>query len=200
MTLFKAAPNIVFSHGGSTKKKNILDFRRIIRKKRIMLLVRDPRDVLVSLFHDYANRYNGYKGTSSEFTREDFALDRIIDFMNLWAEEIGNRKRKILLVRYEDMKKNTKKEFIRILNFLNIQTNKKVIDKAVNFSSFKNMRRMELEGLIKDPRLKPTNIKDVNSYKTRKGEVGNYKEELSKEDINYINKRIKEKLNPLFGY
>src|SRR3989338_3829998 len=52
MTLFKSLPNVMFSQAGTTQTNNQLDFRKLYRKKKIVLMIRDPRAVLVSLYHE----------------------------------------------------------------------------------------------------------------------------------------------------
>lgn len=201
MTLFKPAPNVFFSHGGSSVSNKKLDFRRILKRKKIIFLVRDPRDVIVSLFHDWTKRNIHYEGNISDFIRNSsFGVNKIIDFMNNWIAEGDKRKEDFLLVKYEDMQENSHKELTKILDFLNIKVNDQILNEAIRYSSFENMRKMELTGKFKDRRMRPENINDPNSYKTRKGKVGGYKEELSKEDITYLNRKVKENLNQLFRY
>lgn len=198
MTLFKSAPNVFFSHGGSTAN---LDFRKLLKRKKIILLVRDPRDAIVSLFHNHTKRTVLYKEGISEFIRKpDGEFKKMIVFMNNWAEEVKNRKQGLLLIKYEDMQKDIYKELKKVLNFLNINVDDTIIDEAVRYGSFENMRKMETSGAFKDARMRPRNIDDENSYKTRKGRVGSYKEELNEEDISYLNTEIKTKLDPIFGY
>lgn len=213
LTLFKPAPNVWFTHAGCTinqrqRQKSLaindkaLDFIKMLKRKKIILLVRDPRDEIVSLFHDHTKRNFCYeKGDTSKFLRDpDWGLRRPIDFMNLWAEEMDKRKEDFLLVRYEDLKNDAHKELKRILDFVKIKVDNYIINEAVKYGSFENMRKMEMARKYKDHRMLPKNINDPNSYRTRKGKVGSHKEELNEKDIEYMNKEIKEKLNPIFGY
>lgn len=201
MTLFKPIPTVLFTHAGSTSNEDSLDYVKMLKKKRIVLLVRDPRDEIVSLYHDHTKRNLWYKSNVSDFVRDpDWGLKKVIKFMNLWAEEMDKRKDDFSLLRYEDMKKETPKELKKFLAFLKIEVDDSIIDEAIKYGSFENMRKMELAKEFKDPRMLPHNVNDLNSYRTRKGKVGSHKEELNKEDIEYINKEIKEKLNPVFGY
>ena len=59
---------------------------------------------------------------------------------------------------------------------------------------------MEMAKEIKDYRMLPGDITDPNSFRTRKGKVGGYKEELNHDDMIYINKELNDKLNPFFDY
>lgn len=211
MTLFRSAPNVFFTHAGCTTvlkpggrhffNKQIFEFIKMYKSKKIILLVRDPRDLIVSLYHDHSKRRVCYQGSISDFVRNrGLGLEKPISFMNAWADEMGKRKDDFLIVRYEDLKRNANKELRKIFDFLKISISNEIISKAVKFSSFENMRRMELEKSYKDHRMLPVDTKDVDSYRARKGKVGGYKEELCKEDIDYIGNYMFKRLNPVFGY
>lgn len=194
MTLGKKFPNIVFSHAGGNQKSNKLNFAKLLRRKKIIFLVRDPRDVVVSLYHEYTKRRKIYSGGISEFIRDrNYGLEKVIHFMNYWSAEIYGRENYFLLVRFEDMKKDTIKEMKRIVDFLGVDVRDEVISAAVEYGSLENMKKLEQENAFKDKRMKAGG-KDPNSFKVRKGKVGGFKEELSKKDIKYVN-NLMEKLS-----
>ena len=63
---------------------------------------------------------------------------------------------------------------------------------SISLSSFKNLKRLESENYFKSPRLAPKDSYDNESYKVRNGQVGGYREYLSAEDIQYIDKLVGE--------
>ena len=72
---------------------------------RIVYLSRDPRDVMVSLYHQVTGRFKdffNYEGTISEFIRDDyFGARNLRAFQDMWrslAEEIP-----VLLITYESV-------------------------------------------------------------------------------------------------
>ena len=84
--------------------------------KRIVLLVRDPRDVAVSQFFQWQFRMrpnkkfiNDYPPHGADIDTWDFVLDkeagvpRIVDYFNGWARAIPELQ-DVLVVRYEDMR------------------------------------------------------------------------------------------------
>lgn len=202
ITLFKPLPNILFSHAGCTKKHNKLSFQRIFRRKKIILLTRDPRAVIVSLFHDHTKRNFWYEGNNlSDFIRSVWGLSKIINFMNSWAEEVKRRnKEDCLILTYENFYTKAAEELKRFLNFLELKHTDEIIAEAVQYGSVDSMRKMELNNAFKDQRMAPGDKKDQQSYRTRKCKLGSFKEELSKEDLSYIDQELKAKLDPLFGY
>ncbi len=200
LTFLKGDPNVFFTHAGGTRNKNPINFANLLKRKKIIFLIRNPRDVVVSLYHDLTKRNFLFKGSMSEFIKSEWGIDKIISFMNYWGKEMRKRKDDFLILRFEDMKEDTGRELKRVLNFLGLPYDNATIKEIVKFGSFENMRKIEKEGKVNDWRLKPVNIKDENSFKTRKGKVGSYKEELKKEDIDFLNKKIKENLLEDFNY
>lgn len=201
MTLFKSLPNVMFSQAGTTQTNNKLDFRKIYRKKKVVLMIRDPRAVLVSLYHDYNSRKVWKDGkTMSEFIHDpNWGLHQVITFMNLWAGEL-KRRDDILVLKYEDLYLDTMKEMKRFLEYLPLPADDAVIESAIIFGSPKNMRKMEQEKTFNDARMLPANANDPNSYTARKCKLGSFREELDSADLDYITKEMKLKLDPVFGY
>jgi len=203
MTLFKkGAPNILISHGGSIKDNNKINFQKIFKNKKIIFLVRDPRDIVVSLYHGSRTRDKTYDGGNiSTFIRDgNSGFSKIINFMNAWANDLQNRNRdNYIIIKYENLKKDAARELRRIFNFMELDIEDHYLHEAVNYGSFDNMRKLEVQQEIKDYRMLPGNLNDPNSFRTRKGKIGSHKEELSMEDIGYINQEML-KLNPFFGY
>ena len=202
MTWFRPIPNILISHAGSTKDNNKLDFIKLFQKKKIIFLVRDPRDIVVSLFHGSRTRDKVYSGNNvSEFIRDkNSGFPKIINFLNTWADHLGKRKKgSYIIVQYEDMKKDAAKQLGRIFEFMNIDMPTAIIQDVVGYGSFQNMRKLEMSGKIKDYRMLPGDKKDPTSFRTRKGKIGGYKDELSKKDIAYLNSYMK-KLDARYGY
>ena len=102
----------------------------------------------------------------------------------------------VLILTYEDLKKDAFKEVSRLLDFMEIRINPHNLRQAIEFSSFSNMQNMEKAGQFADPRLIPGDKDNVNSFKVRKGKVGNYKEELNEADVEHVNQNIAKNLCP----
>jgi hypothetical protein len=178
------------------------EINRNFRNKKIIFLVRDPRDVAVSYYFEWMKRRNvGETMEMSEFIRKDFTLPRIVEFMNGWAAEMEKRKEDFLLVRYEDLHKDAKIELKRMVDFLGIKISDENIAYAVEQSRFQKMRQMEEKKAFGDDhRMIAVNPDDKESYKMRKGKAGGYKEYLNLEDIDYINSFLSEMMDKKLGY
>ena len=197
-------PRIRISHDGSPHWKTPREVSRSkpeYRGKKIVLLVRDPRDVVVSMYFERSRRERAYSGSLGEFLHEaKGSLDTIIRYYNVWNES-RDVPRGFCLVRYEDLHADTGKELRRIFDFLEIpDISDAHIREAVEFGSFENMRSMESSDTLKSGRLRPRDSSDVESFKTRRGVVGGYVDYLDADQIAWMEDRIRTGLHPSFGY
>lgn len=183
------------------------------RGKKVIFLARDPRDVIVSSYFEMKNRgqlfgQNPYEkhrptfeGSLPEFIQQPRGgFDTLLTYYNIWAQN-RHLPQDFLLVRYEDMKANPGAELRRVLDFLGLQAiSQATIDEAVDYASFENMRKMEIEGRFESGMLRPANQADQESYKTRKGRTQGFVDHLSPADILALNRKMNDKLDPYFGY
>jgi hypothetical protein len=198
------APHIRFSHDDNPHWKTPRGLARSKERyagKKVVLLVRDPRDVVVSMYFERSRRERAYAGSLSQFLRErKGSLATIIEYYNIWAAERG-RPAAFCLARYEDLKADAAGELRRLLRFAGVEglTDAHVED-AVTFASFENMRAMETAGAAGTGRLRPGDPGDAESFKTRKGKVGGHVDYLSPEETAWVDRKVREELDPFYGY
>ncbi|WP_185819952.1 sulfotransferase domain-containing protein [Salibacterium salarium] len=200
----ESIPSIEVSHDNNPQykqKDELVKDKSKYKDKKVIFLVRDPRDVLVSLyFHrKKRDRRKKYNGTLSEFVYQPVGgIDSIIEFYNIWAKN-KSVPEAFLLIKYEELRENTYREIEKVLSFLRLDNvKKKTIKKAIEYCSFKNMRKLEKNNEFSSI-LKPMDPEDIESYKTRRGVVGGYKSYLNREEINYLNRKMK-KLSDFYNY
>lgn len=165
--------------------------------KSVVLLVRDPRDAVISYYFEASKRRRRFDGTPGEFLRNPVGgLDTILTYYNVWAE---NRTvpRRFCLVRYEDLHSQPVEQLERVMQAIGHVPPRGSLERAVEYSRFENMRKLEAKGFARRA-LDRRDPKDAESNKARKGRVGGYREYLSPEDIDYLNARIAEKLSPFY--
>jgi hypothetical protein len=181
--------------------------------KRIVLLVRDPRDVAVSQFFQWKFRMrpnkkfiNDYPPHGADIDVWDFVQDvdagvpRIVDYFNGWARaipELGD----MLVVRYEDMRSDPAGVLRRVFDFTGTAISDQQIDEAVQFAAYENMKKMERERHFKGSgaRVKPGDRDNPQSFKVRKAKVGGYRDYFTDEQCEQLD-RIVATLDPMFGY
>jgi len=121
------------------------------RYRKIIYIVRDPRDVLISYYEFQLKR----RVITEECSLEQF-LPRFLesavepkigswrDHVVSWAATRGGHK-DFLLLRYEEMLSNTQQEATKIASFLGLDSNSERIARAVELSSADRMRKLEKE-------------------------------------------------------
>ena len=165
-----------------------LDGTRIkYRDTKIILLIRDPRDIIVSMYHQVTKRSkNPMKFRSiSHFIRHPiFGMKRVIRFHDIWRKNSAIVK-DMMVVTYDDLLENGPSTLSSIMNFSQItNTDESVIRKVYENSRADKMRRKEKANKIKGMKGFGNG---QNSLKVRKAKSGSFKEELSSSDINYCN-------------
>lgn len=172
------------------------------RPTKVIFLVRDPRDVMVSCFFQATKRINVYDGNISDFLRHEcYGAKKLVAFSTIWwdARDVPAE---FLLVRYEDLSTDTVATLHKTLAFLGVpNAGDRLIREAVDFARFDNMRKMEERGHMKRQSVTPGNHKDTESFKARRGKVGGYMDYLSPSDCDYVNSVIKTAACPMLdGY
>ncbi len=111
------------------------------RQARSILVVRDPRDAMVSHYHYVRNDLAvGYAGSFEEFVRSwRFGLDSWFRHYASWRGRCG------LLLRYEDLRRDTPGQFGRLLGFLGARVPAGVVEEAIRRSDIGSIRRIEEE-------------------------------------------------------
>ncbi|MCI0645008.1 MAG: sulfotransferase domain-containing protein [Chloroflexi bacterium] len=171
------------------------------KDKKVIFLVRDPRDVIPSAYFHKSKRKLTYNCSLSEFLYEPVgSLNSLLAYYKIWYEN-RHVPQAFLLVRYEDLHTHAHQELRRVIDFIGIQgVDDDAIATAVAFASFDNMRQMERSGLFNSGVMRPKDKEDEESYKTRKGKVGGFVDYFDESEVAFVNQRIREDLPDLFGY
>lgn len=117
------------------------------RYKKLVYLVRDPRDVAASMFE--FRRKSGF--VDDAYPIEKYVAERFIkgDLDVSWAEHVGSwlgARRKhpgFLLVRYEDLQRDVSAQTLRIAKFLGVEATADRVALAVERSGADRMRKLE---------------------------------------------------------
>jgi hypothetical protein len=120
------------------------------RYKKIIYIVRDPRDVMLSYYY-FQRKYSQIE--------DNCPLERYVDnFVNgtlgsdewgTWFENVSSwvmtryKNPSFLLLRYEDMIQDTLRELMRIADFLNLDSTPSRLNKVIALSSADRLRELE---------------------------------------------------------
>ncbi|MGW8369211.1 MAG: sulfotransferase domain-containing protein [Gammaproteobacteria bacterium] len=202
-------PRIAFAHDHSSchqehrfSAADLPGDKRFYRGSKVVLLVRDPRDVLVSYYMHCTQRDPIFAGTISEFARDEmFGIAKIVRFLNIWAVNQATP-RDFLLLRYEEMKENPVAQLLRAVEFMGLPVDAEIAGSAVAFASLGNMKSMERSGELDsgDGRFGVGAAGNEESFKVRQGKVGGFADYLSDEDVAYCDDYIRSNLDPAYGY
>jgi hypothetical protein len=122
------------------------------RYKRVIYVVRDPRDVAVSYYHFLRKVRQFEDDCSIERFVEHFIRGRgrlIDEAWGSWGENVASwiytrgERDDFLLCRYEDLLENPAQQLSRIAFFLGVEPSPQLLQQAVERSSADRMREME---------------------------------------------------------
>jgi hypothetical protein len=118
------------------------------RYQRVIYIVRDPRDIVVSYYHFHRK---------TRKIEDSYPLDRYVsrfvqgdvDEYGAWDENVASwlgpryGKSTFLLLRYEDLQDNPAPELVKIARFLGLSRTPLEVTKAIELSSADRMRKLE---------------------------------------------------------
>lgn len=213
-------PHIRLTHDDQPHRKRpheLSTTREKLAGKKVVLMVRDPRDVIVSYYHHKSHReplrdfwwfqgkrketHSRFRGTLGEFLEQEIGgFDTLLRYYNVWVEA-RNTPAAFLLLRYEDMQADPVTQLRRVLDFIGLaEITDAEVKEAVEYASFQNMRKIESGEEVKSFKLKAGDVNDPNSYKVRRGKVGGYRDELTPDQIARLDGKMATCLSGFYGY
>jgi len=200
---------LLFSHDDGPHLKSpdqVETDKSSLAKDKVVFLSRDPRDVLVSYYYEVTRRRKDiskaqhiFEGSLAEFLLHSVgSASSLLRYYQVW-EKARHQVGAFHLVRYEDLHEKGPETISALLNFLGIAHPIEWVEQAIGSSSFGKMRDMETGGQLAGNRLRATDLSDPDSFKTRKGKVGGYAEQLAPDAIDYLNMLFQD-LPDFYGY
>jgi len=170
--------------------------------KGVIYFVRNPLDVAISyanhssisidksinvLNNDKHKLSKNKKGVSNQIRQKLLSWR---EHVNSWTKQTEIP---VFVLRYEDMLDDTYTCFKNAINFLELEFNNEKLKQAIKYSNFNELKKQESEKGFKE---KP--IKTKSFFKS--GKAGNWKQELTKEQVEKIinnNKAVMKEYNYL---
>ncbi len=118
------------------------------RFRKVIYIVRDPRDVVVSQFHFFRKRRRIADDYSIEQFVSRFVAGATSDYGS-WSDNVASwlatrqNSPSFLLLRYEDMLARTGEELTRVASFLGVRATPDLLAQAVERCSADQMRKLE---------------------------------------------------------
>lgn len=213
----KEIPYIKFIHDDTPfwKKPSELEHsKKNFESSKLILLIRDPRDMIVSGFFQKSRRHKlrseeerikkkkpVYTKSLKDYVYEEVGgIDSLIKFYNIWWDQ-NTEPQDFKLIKYEDLMHSTLSEVKSILDFIGIEeVDTELLNKVIEDASFDNLKQLEKDRVFKAIELIPLDADDPESFKVRRGKIGGYVDYLEQPEIDYLNEKIRHNLNPAFGY
>lgn len=189
--LDRRIPKIFFTHDDdpNARPEALSRDKSRYRRKSVLFLVRDPRDVCVSMYFHRHKRSHDLDQPIFDFAAgADGGLRTVIEFLNIWAEALPGIPHSHRLS-YEAMHSQPEQTLAEALRFLGEEPDPASVMKAVERARFDKLQAMEREGAFESGRLTARDPGDRDSFKVRRGKVGGYPD--------YFDEAQREKLDAL---
>lgn len=170
--------------------------------KDIVMLVRDPRDVIVSYYFHITKRKRPrvyHRNDIHSFIRDDiFGIRKLLGFYQSWYR-FRHVPKSLTVIKYEDLYLAPKPTLRRVLAAMHFPVpNSDILDRALAWGSFENMQELEKARYYNNDAMHPRSLQDPGSFKVREGKIGGHKAHLSPEDLEYLDKTIEEMGFPVY--
>ncbi|XP_012942061.1 sulfotransferase 6B1 isoform X2 [Aplysia californica] len=156
-------------------------------RTKIVITVRNPKDTVVSFYNHVRNLEEFYTYTGEFNDYFDLWIEGNVDYGSYfdfylsWDELLKNPERHpVLLVKYEDIKAQPMENIKRIAQFLEVDVTDEFVAEIVEKTSFNSM--------------KSKRAKDMSAKLFRKGKVGDWRNWLSEEQSEAIDKQWQKKM------
>lgn len=176
---------LIFTHYGAYEE----DFK--VTKKELydegmIWLKRNRIDTIVSFYHHVKFRKKQYKPAFYDFLRsKKYGIEKLVKF----ESKVRKYKHK-MIIDYEDLCSNPKHFLTRVLELIDEKPIEDYVDWAVEESSFDKMRNAEITGRVDISEKDYIDKTDERQLKVRQGKIGQGKNFITEEDLEYINEVI----------
>lgn len=204
-----AAPRITYTHELATHLrdaslahqlvgKSILP-RSLTDRKQIVLLARDPRDVVISSYFHKKERSHKTNAPLEAFLHHPrWGIEGLVEILNLWRRRFASHPRCHWLS-YEGLHRDPEGELQRLFAAIGVAVRPENVAAAVEAARFDKMKAAEAAGAFEDMRLRPGDPSRPDSFKVRRGRVGGYRDDLGPDEIAFVDAAV-ARLDPFYGY
>ena len=174
----RPSPRLIHTH------LNFKFFAKSVKqaKSKFIVVLRDPKDCIVSYFHHYKNII-GYSGSFDEYfgmyKRKQLVFGDPCDFaVSYWEHKDEDN---FLFTTYVEMKQDIRGVIKRIAAFLNKELSAEVIEKIVAHTSFEQMKVNSM-----------VNKSELMENFIRKGKIGDWVNYMSEDQRSLVDSTMNE--------
>lgn len=160
--------------------------------QKVIYVVRDPRDVMVSYFHFLRGLGVFHEDFASLVRSTGFGVKAWCRHVQGWFE-LSQARQSFSFLKYEDLLADTRGTIQKVYRLLGHELSDALVNEAVELSSFDQMRKSEEEYGYGGRDFSRT-LKFM-----RKGEAGGWKGEIAQDDRDHV-QRTAAKWMARFGY
>ena len=217
-----AIPHILSTNGHYSYERVVGDAldadgpRTDLHEKRVVLLVRNPCDIVVSWYFQFTKRQSAYKNEliNADLARpverervdmwdfvknDELGLPHLIEFFNRWERNLARVEHSIV-VRYEELRVDPLPSLRRVGALIGEEFSEEELAEARDFGSFENLRKLESEGYFRYGGLTLRNANDPETFKVRRGKVGGYRDYFDEDQVAEMEAMVATRLSPSLGY
>jgi hypothetical protein len=132
--------------------------------------------------------------TLSEFVRGTWGIERIVRFMNMWADALRGQSANLSVCTFEGLKRDTHGAFVEAMAFLGATIDSTAVARAVEESSFETLKTRE-----RSNRVYQGASLETDAFRFRRGTIGSCAKELSEADTEYLDKIVTTQLDHAFS-
>ncbi|ELT93527.1 hypothetical protein CAPTEDRAFT_171350 [Capitella teleta] len=160
---------------------------------KVVVVLREPKDTLTSYYYHYCNLFS-FPGDFHQFfelVRQDRLLGgNIFKMSRDWwqARHLPN----VLVVKYEELKKDAAHVVRRIGEFLEIPLDAEAVNKIVQQCDMNTMKKTLLSMNPGDPKL----VKIAEKF-FRKGIVGDWKNHMTQDEVDFVDECVRKYYDPV---
>ena len=198
-------PKLQVTHDGDPHFKTVQELdadRTEYADAAVIFLVRDPRDVMVSLFFEMTRRTRFYEDWGFDTSRvtqhaDDLSrfirgpvgrLETLLAYYRLW-DQVRHHVSAFHLVSYESLHADAVGVLDGVLTFMNAAISHDLLEVAVERCRFDRMKALEARDAFASPTLAAADKDDPESFKVRRGKVAGYRDYMRPDDIAWLDAR-----------
>jgi Sulfotransferase domain len=166
--------------------------RALFAGKRVLFMLREPKDLMVSAYFHKARHGGGYQGGIKPFLRDpQHGVADYVRYSNRWAERLAAHPH--LVTSYERLAADSEQVVLAVLGLFEVRVDRAALAEAVARSRFERMRALEVAKGV------PGHQYDrgaAEASRMRKGKIGGFRDHLDDDDVAFVDQGCRAGLSP----